>query len=151
MKRIIAVFFLTLILSFWTTPTFAANGVESGVAGEASQGTGQEDTQNGGMSIEQASDPEYVLGIKDGDYSVDHIGDKLKNKGMDIVYLLKVVGRYVCLAAFVICCILLVLGIVGNTRMLLRSSIGAIISGVMYAAITCGEEIVQLIAGWAAA
>jgi len=146
MKRIIAVFCLTLILSLWTMPAFAASGVESGVAGEASQGTEQEDT----MSIEQASDPEYVLGIKDGDYSVDHIGDKLKNKGMDIVYLLKVVGRYVCLAAFVICCILLVLGIVGNTRMLLRSSIGAIISGVMYAAITCGEEIVQLIAGWAA-
>ena len=64
MKRIIAVFFLTLILSFWTTPTFAANGVESGVAGEASQGTEQEDT----MSIEQASDPEYVLGIKDGPF-----------------------------------------------------------------------------------
>lgn len=147
MKRIIAVFCLTLILSLWTMPAFAASGVESGVAGEVSQGTEQEDT----MSIEQASDPEYVLGIKDGDYSVDHIGDKLKNKGMDIVYLLKVVGRYVCLAAFVICCILLVLGIVGNTRMLLRSSIGAIISGVMYAAITCGEEIVQLIAGWAAA
>jgi len=151
MKRIVAVACLLFILSFCTMSVFAAGGVESGVAGEVSGSAGREETQNGEMSIEQASDPEYVLGIKDGDYSVDHIGDKLKSKGMDIVYLLKVVGRYVCLAVFVICCILLVLGIVGNTRLLLRSAIGAIISGVMYAAITCGEEIVQLIAGWAAA
>lgn len=149
MKRLIAMLCMVFILCGWTVSAFAAERVESGVASESIESKKKPD--GGGMSIEQATDPEYVLGIKGGNYSADHIGDKLRNKGMDVVYLLKIVGRYACLAAFVVCCILLVFGIVGNTRLLLRSSIGAIISGVMYAAITCGEEIVQLIAGWAAA
>ena len=41
--------------------------------------------------------------------------------------------------------------ITGNTRMLARSAIGAVVSGIMYAAITCGEEIVSLIVAWSAA
>lgn len=139
-----------LVLAFITVPASAV-GMETGIAGEMEEkeevtiGSG-----SGRLSIDQASDPEYVLGIKGGNYSVEHIADKLEEKGMDVVYLIKTVGRWICIGAFVVCCVLLVLGIIGNPRILLKSAIGAIISGVMYAAITCGEQIVRMIAAWAA-
>jgi len=154
MKRFAAMLCLSLLLSMGILPAYA-EGVESGIAGETSETAQQTEVPQGtiglDMSIDQATDPEYVLGIKGGDYSVEHIGDKLKQKGMDIVYLLKIVGRWICIAAFVVCCTFLVFAIAGNTRLLVRSAVGAIAAGIMYAAITCGEEIVTLIAAWSAA
>lgn len=144
MKRLITVFCLALAVML-LMPAYASEGVTTEIAGEI--GGAMADSAAGGID---PLDPESVLGIKGGDYSVDYLGDKLEEKGMDVVYLIKVVGRYICLAGFVICVVLIVVGIIGNPRILLRAAIGAVVSGIAYALITCGEEIVLLIATWAA-
>ena len=150
MKRCFAGLCLVFILTIQLIPAYANDGVASDVAGEIAGSTAE--SADTGRKTERVDpmDPETVLGIKDGNYSVDYLGDKLEEKGMDVVYLTKIVGRYICLAGFVICVILIVIGIIGNPRILLRAAIGAVISGVAYALITCGEEIVLLIATWAA-
>ena len=79
-----------------------------------------------------------------------HIVGKLESKGNDIVYILQTVGKYACIAAFIVCCILTLIGIIGNKRLLAGAIIGLVISGVAYAGIVCGREIVNWIAAWAA-
>ena len=85
----------------------------------------------------------------DPNVSTDTIVGKLESKGNDVVSILQTVGKYVCIAGFIVCCILTLIGIIGNKRLLAGAIIGLIISGVAYAGIVCGREIVNWIAAWA--
>lgn len=75
---------------------------------------------------------------------------RLEAKGNDIVSILQIIGKYVCIAGFIICCILTIIGIIGNKRLLVGAIIGLFISGLAYAGIVCGREIVNWVAAWAA-
>ncbi len=82
--------------------------------------------------------------------SVEDMGSYIENKGNDVVHVLQIIGKYVCIAAFIICCFLALIGLIGNKRMFTGALIGLIISGVAYAGIVCGPTIVKWIANWAA-
>ena len=81
--------------------------------------------------------------------TTDDIVGRLENKGNDIVNILQTIGRYVCIAAFIICCLLTLIGVMGNPRLLWGGVIGLVLSGVAYAGIVCGRDIVNWIASWA--
>jgi len=145
MKRVLAV---ALLIIAFILPVYAAEeGIESSVAGEIGEGGGTSDYYKDLYGLSEETDSGNLLNVPN--VTIDDLGDRLAAKGGDFVYLIKIVGRYVCLGAFIICCIMIVIGIIGNHRMLVSAIIGAIISGLAYAAITCGEQIVQLIAAWA--
>lgn len=143
MKRVLAA---ALLLLMFILPAYAAEeGIENGIAGELGT-SGETDYYRNLYGLSGETDSDKLLDIPN--VTVEDLGARLVEKGGDFVYLLKIAGRYVCLGTFVICCIMIVIGIIGNHRMLASAIIGAIISGVIYAAITCGEQIVQFIAAW---
>lgn len=122
-----------------TSSSSSSSTSSTGFGGEYFTGT---------SGLENVPDPGQVIGAQN--VSVDDLGNKLTEKGADIIYLLKIVGQYVCVGAFIISCITFFAGLFGNKKMMFSSVIGALISGVCYAAITFGEDIVILIASWAA-
>ena len=137
-----------LILLSFILPTYAVgDGIENAVAGEIGRDETSTDYYRDLFGLSDETDPNGILDVPN--VTVDDLGDRLAAKGADFVYLIKIVGRYVCLGAFVICCIMIIIGIIGNRRMLVWAIIGAITAGLLYAAITCGEQIVQFIAAWA--
>lgn len=79
----------------------------------------------------------------------DTIVDKLEAKGNEIVFMLQTVGKFVCIAGFIVCCILTIFGAIGSNRLLAGAIMGMLISGFAYAGIACGREIVNWIAAWA--
>ena len=171
MKRIFVLLSVLMLTLCLTATAFASNGTRTGevigggAAGtEAAQwhhggeypgsGTG---TGSGGVNL---TDPNATGSFVDNELfggnglivpnvSTDTIVGKLESKGNDVVHILQTVGKYVCIAAFIICCILTLVGIIGNKRLLAGAIIGLIISGVAYAGIVCGREIVNWIAAWA--
>ena len=144
MKRFLSLLLLVLSLSSLALPAFAA-GVETGVAGTI----GEEETYNpNAYELPDDLQPENVLGVPN--VTVDDLGNRLIDKGEDVVWLIKIVTRYICLGAFLLSCVFILVGIIGNRKILVSSILGAVISGVCYGAITCGEQIVAFIAAWAA-
>lgn len=88
-------------------------------------------------------------GVISTNVTADTIVSKLEAKGNDIVFMFQTVGKFVCIAGFIICCILTIIGTVGSKRLLAGAVIGLLVSGFAYAGIVCGREIVNWIAAWA--
>ena len=167
MKRIFALLTILTLTLCLTATAFASNGTRVGeVVGGGSAETGvSEDasrhhssgTGSGGVSLGDPNATQDFInnelfggnGVIDPNVSTNTIVGKIESKGNDIVSILQTVGKYVCIAAFIVCCILTLVGIIGNKRLLAGAIIGLIISGVAYAGIVCGREIVNWIAAWA--
>ena len=115
------------------------NGVTSSVSGGLSDGS---------LDIEDTV--ERVTQDLAPNITTDDIIGRLEDKGNGLVKILQTVGKMVYICSFIVCCGLLVIGVIGNRRMVAGSIIGAILSGVSYAGIVCGKEIVNWIAMWAA-
>ena len=155
MKKI-AIFLMTMLIAVcMVVPAFAASGddARTGIAaGGNSSGTS--------ATVPEAR-PGFCGNLGVGGLVNDTINDfapnvttndivnRLETKGNDVVTFLKTVGKYVCIGAFVICCILTIIGIIGNHRLLWAGVLGMIISGLAYAGIVCSQEIVNWIATWA--
>ena len=101
-----------------------------------------------GFDYSAPDDPADIFGIPS--VSVEDVTERLNNKGNDIVNILQTVGRWICIGAFVISVVMMVAGCVGNKKWIMQGLIGLIISGVAYAGIVCGRQIVMFIASWAA-
>ena len=116
-----------------------------------------------GTAVDSGSTPSATVNPSSsmGDYVNDTVGDlvpnvttndiveRLENKGNDVVRILQTVGKYVCIGAFVVCCFLILFGLFGNKQLLCGAVIGCIVSGIAYAGIVCGREIVNWVAAWA--
>lgn len=157
MKKIFTLFFVLMLMMCMTMTAFAADTVRSGeVSGGGAAGSASS-SQAGGVSLlNPGGTQDYVNnelfgsgGLIDKTVTTDTIVGKLESKGNDVVSILQTVGKYVCIAGFVICCILALVGIIGNKRLLAGAIIGLLISGFAYAGIVCGREIVNWIAAWA--
>ena len=168
MKRIFALLTILMLTLCLTTSAFASNGTRTGevvgggsvdteVGTDASRHHGS-GTSSGGVDLSNPNATQDYInnelfggnGVITPNVSTDTIVGKLESKGNDIVYILQTVGKYACIAAFIICCILTLIGIIGNKRLLAGAIIGLVISGVAYSGIVCGREIVNWIAAWAA-
>lgn len=156
MKKV-AIFLMTMLMAIcMVTPAFAAGGedVRTGTAAggnpsgtsttapDVRPGVGGGNQDVGGLVNDTISDLAPNVTTND-------IVDRLETKGNDVVTFLKTIGKYVCIGAFVICCILTIIGIIGNHRLLWAGVLGMIISGLAYAGIVCSQEIVNWIATWA--
>ena len=154
MKNLAKLLVLCLALMLLTTTAFASNNVRTGEAMDTDpDGTSQEgDGQSYSSDYDGEGMRELVGGIQDEfapNVTTQDIISKLETKGNDIVAILQTVGKYVCIAAFIVCCALTLIGLIGNKRILAGAIIGLLLSGVAYAGIVCGREIVNWIAAWA--
>lgn len=156
MKRIFALLSILILSLCLTATAFASNGTRTGevVGGGSSGSSGSESFSLSDPNSAKDFVSDALFGGKDRlidpNVSTDTIVGKLESKGNDVVSILQTVGKYVCIAGFIVCCILTLIGIIGNKRLLAGAIIGLIISGVAYAGIVCGREIVNWIAAWAA-
>ena len=154
MKNLGKLLVLCLALMLLTTRAFASNNVRTGEATDTNpHGTSQTvDGQSYSSGGDDDGMRDLVGGIQDEfapNVTTQDIIGKLETKGNDIVAILQTVGKYVCIAAFIICCGLTLIGIIGNKRILTGAIIGLFLSGIAYAGIVCGREIVNWIAAWA--
>ena len=144
---------VTLVTLCLWLPAFAAEGeTPSGIAGEVttSQTTTEktETNKTNGSNFLDVQSPEELLDLKE--VTVDDIGNKLDEKGMDIIRLMQKVCQYICIAAFIIGAIMFVIGLIANKKTMVSGILTLAFAGIAYAAITCGPTIVKLIASWAA-
>lgn len=149
MKKRIFSLMAVLAMSMALLSTAYAAPIGSGVATvNSSVSTDNQQTKKGGFDYSAPDGPADIFGIED--VSVDDVANKLNTKGNDIVTLMQVIGRYVCYGGFIFGVILMVIGAVGNKKMVWTGFIALLISGLAYAGIVCGREIVMFIASWAA-
>ena len=81
--------------------------------------------------------------------TTEDLVNRIETKGNDVVTILQKIGKFVCICSFIICCALVLIGCIGNKRLIAGGMLGLILSGLAYAGIICGREIVNWIAAWA--
>lgn len=145
MKRIFGIFVTLMLCMAMMMPAFATTVGGGVVNAKPTANTG---TVEKGFDYSAPDNPADIFGIPS--VSVEDVTERLNNKGNDIVNILQTVGRWICIGAFVISVVMMVAGCVGNKKWIMQGLIGLIISGVAYAGIVCGREIVMFIASWAA-
>lgn len=151
MKMIARYLVLLLLMGCMVVPAFATNG-EDVRTGTASNGTnsgtiGSNPNGNSGDILIDTTNS--IINELTPNVTTDDIVNRLEEKGNDVVTFLKTIGKYVCIGGFIICCILTIVGIIGNPKLLWAGIIGMIITGLAYAGIVCSREIVNWIATWA--
>ncbi len=139
MKRI---FILMLAVLMLASVVFAAEDVRTGVA--VGGGAANAVTENQPFGFEEIA----TEGLIDKTVTTESFINRIQNKGNDVVHIITVVGQYVCIAAFGICCIITLVGLIGNKRTMTGGVIGLIVSGVAYALLTMAPEVVRWIAAW---
>lgn len=101
--------------------------------------------ENSGSNILESS------GLISSNVTSADLGEKIAEKGSDVIDIMKIVGRYFCVGGFIYSGIAMFCGLFGNKKALASGFIGLILSGVMYAAIVMSEDLVIMVASWAAA
>ena len=159
MKRIVSILLIALMIAVIAVPAFATPGGDTRT-GIASGGSGQPpistpEIVTDGHTVSGSGSSDKLQDALDSVYgdipniSTEDIVGRLENKGNDVIRLMQTIGRYVCIVAFIICCIMTLVGIIANPKLLWAGVIGLIISGLAYAGIVCGRDIVNWIASWA--
>lgn len=147
MKRLFVLAMILIMSVCASITTFAAQEVGSGVAGETNnQGSYSTDHEQHGMY-----DPVSPEDILDLDHvTTDDLQDKIDEKGGDVINVIIRVCRYICIAAFPIGCIMFILGLLGNKKLVAAGVFTIVFAGIGYAGVTCAPEIVHFVASWAA-
>lgn len=111
-------------------------------------GSGYATGGSGGFDYSEPDSGAEIFGIEP--VSTEDLSDRLNEKGNDVVDIVTVIGKWVCIImiAFGFLCILI--GAFGNQKLLVRGLIAVVLCGVCYAGIVCGRDIVEFIASWAA-
>lgn len=143
MKKFLTLAFVLMMTFCMTVTAFASTEIGSGVATE----TGGHQTSNQDNRFDSVS-PEDILDLSP--VTTEDLQNKIDQKGGDIIAIIARVCRYICMAAFPLGCIMILLGFFGNKKMLAAGVFMAIFAGIGYAAITCSPEIVHFVASWAA-
>lgn len=141
MKRIFALLFALVLSASMVTVAFADTdvGVGSGVAGDGA-------TTPSSSDVWTVPTPDELLDLPD--VTTQDVVDKLEQKGNDVMTIVQTVGRIVAAVVFIVSFILVVVGAVGDTRLMAKAFVGLAISGIGYAAITCGRELLAFFSAW---
>lgn len=140
MKKVLILMLVALML---TSVAFAADDVRTGVAmgGGASSAVEENAPYDGFQS-------RATEGLIDQNVTTESFLERIHSKGNDVVDIIIVVGQYVCIAAFAVCCIITIIGLIGNKRTMTGGVIGLIVSGVAYAFLSMAPDVVRWIASW---
>lgn len=143
MRKFLVFLCLTLVMGSTMVPAFAVDPIiGSGIAGE----TDTKDRVPGSMYDD--IDVESIIGVPK--VGVEDIQNKVQEKGNDVLSIIQTVGKYVCIGAFILACVGTIVFMFANHKVMWVCIGILIFSGISYAGIVCGPEIVQYIAAWAA-
>ena len=140
LKKFLVILMALIMSALMMNPAFAATDIRTGTPSESSQAT---------YTAVQGSVSE-ITGDITPDVTTDDVINKLEHKGNDIVRILQIVGQYVCIGAFIICCFLVIVGLMGNKRLLTGALFGLIFSGVAVVGILYSRDILNFVASWLA-
>lgn len=141
MKKILI---LTLVVLVLASAVFAADDVRTGVAVGGGAAAVEKEQGNSSIGFQEQA----IEGFVDKTVTTESFINRIQAKGNDVVHIIIAVGQWVCIAAFGICCIIALIGAVGNKRTMTGGAIGLVISGVAYALLTMAPEVVRGIAAW---
>lgn len=143
MKKILILLLAVLVLA---SAVFAADDVRTGVAVGGGVAAVEKEQEHGHGSI--GFQDQAIEGFVDKTVTTESFINRIQAKGNDVVHIIIAVGQWVCIAVFGICCIIALVGAVGNKRALTGGVIGLVIAGVAYALLTMAPEVVRWIAAW---
>ena len=171
MRKLAAILLAILVLVISCVPAFATSqdddDTRTGITygGESSNSEGQssqQGSQNSGYGYtgsgysDPAPSPTSGLHAELDDLygsipnvSTEDIIGRLEQKGNDIVTMVQIVGRYVCIIGFIIGIILIVVGAIGNKKTMWAGVIALILACLCYAGTVCARDIVNWAASWA--
>lgn len=156
---------IALMMAFCLMVPAMADEIGAGIAGETATATAT-DTSAAPVETEKdttttssnettkttsryhVEDPEEMLGLPT--VTIDTINDKIDQKGGDIISVIQKICQYICIGAFIIGAVQFLVGLLGNKKTMATGILCLVLSGVLYAAVTCAPEIVKLIGAWAA-
>lgn len=147
MKRFFILAMVLVMSVCMSVTAFADQEVGSGIAGETND---QETSEgyNGQHGMYDPVSPEDLLDLDQ--VTTDDLQNKIDEKGSDVINVIIRVCRYICIAAFPIGCIMFILGLLGNKKLVAAGVFTIIFAGIGYAGVTCAPEIVHFVASWAA-
>lgn len=145
MKKFLTVILVLMMACCMSVTAFASSDMGTGIASE----TGDQSTTTTRSGMYDAVNPEDILDLDP--VSTEDLQNKIDEKGGEVIAIIIRVCRYICIAAFPIGCVMILLGLFGNKKVFAAGIFTAIFAGIGYAAITCAPEIVHYVASWAAA
>lgn len=159
-KKVLAsAMLIGLLAGYQVAPTYASE--VSSVAGQIEVTSGSSSSSSSSSYVNPATGNIFTddysgsnilesSGLIDSNVTTADLGKKIAEKGNDVIQIMKIIGKYFCVGGFIISCLAMFCGLFGNKRALSGGFIGLILSGVMYAAIVMSDDIVVMIASWAA-
>ena len=153
-KLLAALFVMAILVSLTAVPAFAAealsgSGIAAETAAQATESKGDLDLDVSDRLAEAwgLNDPENQIHIQ-GNVTTDQVNQWVERKGGDIISILQAAGKIVCIIGFFASIICVVVGAIGNKRMMTGGFIGVLISLCCYVALTQGREIISLFSSW---
>ena len=141
MKKILILLLAVLVLA---SAVFAADDVRTGVAVGGGEAVVEKEQGHSSIGFQDQA----IEGFVDKTVTTESFINRIQAKGNDVVHIIIAVGQWVCIAVFGICCIIALVGAVGNKRAMTGGVIGLLIAGVAYALLTMAPEVVRWIAVW---
>lgn len=156
LKRCLSTFFALLMVAATLAIPAMATEIGSGIAGEVGQGSVVyigEDSKNKSTNpwddIYGLNDPENQVHIKG--VTTEDVTNLIDRKGNDIANIMKHIGKVASTIGFFASIICIIVGAIGNRRMMTGGFIGLIVLALAYTALNYGKELLDLFSAWVVA
>lgn len=155
LKRYISTFFALLIVAATLAIPAMATEVGSGIAGEIGKDSvvymdeSSNKSKNPWNEIYGLNDPENQIHI--GTVTTEDVTNLIDRKGNDVINIMKHFGKICSVAGFFASIICIVVGAIGNKRLMTGGFIGLIVSALAYTALGYGKVLLDLFSAWIAA
>lgn len=140
------IFIVTLLIGLFVLPFCYINSIN--VSATSNVGTieliDEETTNSRESNSAESVNPEEVLPSVTMDEAINH----LEGKVFDVVKLLQVIGKPICIVGFIICAILTLVGTFGQSGYVIKGLIGMFISAVSYTCILFSPQIINFFSTW---
>lgn len=153
-KMLAALFAVAILVSLSAVPAFAVealsgSGVAADTAAQVTESKGDLDLDAGDRLAEAwgLNDPKNQVNIQ-GNVTTEQVNNWVERKGGDVISILQTFGKVAAIVGFFASIIFVIVGAIGNKRMMTGGFIGVLISLCCYVALTQGREIVSLFSSW---
>lgn len=151
-NRFVSMILALMLVAVTLTIPAMATEVGSGIASEIGNGSiiyvddEKESGTNPWVEIWGIDDKENQVNIKG--VTTDEVTDLIDRKGADIANILKHIGRVASIIGFFVSIICIIIGAIGNRRMMTGGFIGLLASALAYTALNYGKELLEIFSMW---
>jgi len=148
MKKYLYSLFLVLLCVFsCVRPALASDPVGGGTVSGGSVFT--QSSQTGDGRYGHIASPDEVLGQNTGDVvTTEDVNDWVDRKGDDVIKIITRVVQVAAFAGFLVSLGVIIVGAVGNKRLLVGGFIGLLVACAAYTMATCAPQIIYSVSSW---